>query len=244
MLAARIQPTYLTNVCQVGFKKCIVTNDMDFCAHLLHDCIGTGTFTQPPKVELQEKAIEPPLSFTDRENEINQLRCKKKKFYAMFFQIIKSKILHLWINHAKDRFICRHLCSQSLVMESTRNKAFSSCEKICFELTRSYYFAGEVCPFEKYCSTGCPCRFYQCEKVENEQTLVPVWDLTESRPNRVLQDLKNEFGLITNRLDVHEGSFRRFPIVFSNLHAKNETRAKNLIGARKNNRLFPHECFQ
>ena len=80
-----------------------------------------------------------------------------------------------------DRFICRHLCSESLVLESTRNKAAGPCEKICGELTRSYDFAGEVCPFEKYCLKGCPCRFYQCQKIKNEQTLVPLWNLTESQ---------------------------------------------------------------
>ena len=86
MLAARIQPTYLTNVCQVGFKRCTVTNDMDYCAHLLRDCIGTGNFTQPAAIEVQERAVEPTLTFTDKENEINQRRCKKQKFYAMFFK--------------------------------------------------------------------------------------------------------------------------------------------------------------
>ena len=87
MLAARIQPTYLTDVCQAGFKNCTVTNDMDYCAHLLHDCIGTGNFTQPVAFEIEEKPVEPLLTFTVKENEVNQLRCKKQKFYAMFFKI-------------------------------------------------------------------------------------------------------------------------------------------------------------
>ncbi|CAG5081852.1 Oidioi.mRNA.OKI2018_I69.PAR.g9976.t1.cds [Oikopleura dioica] len=87
MLAARIQPTYLTNVCQAGFKNCTVTNDLDYCAHLLHECIGTGNFIQPAAIEIEERAIEPPLTFTDKENEVNQVRCKKQKFYAMFFKI-------------------------------------------------------------------------------------------------------------------------------------------------------------
>ena len=93
MLAARIQPTYLTDVCQIGFKNCTVTNDMDYCAHLLHDCIGTGNFTQPMAFEIKEKPVELPLTFTDRENEVNQRRCKKQKFYAMFFKITFHFIL-------------------------------------------------------------------------------------------------------------------------------------------------------
>ncbi|CAG5108048.1 Oidioi.mRNA.OKI2018_I69.chr1.g3612.t1.cds [Oikopleura dioica] len=83
MLAAQIQPTYLTNVCQVGFKKCTLTHDMNYCAHLLHDCIGTKTFTQPAEVTIPEKPKETPLEFTEKENEINAFRCKKRKFYAM-----------------------------------------------------------------------------------------------------------------------------------------------------------------
>ena len=75
----------------------------------------------------------------------------------------------------------QHCCSQSLVLESTTNKAFPPCDQICFELTRSHDFAGEVCPFEKYCQRGCPCLFYQCEKIDNEQTLVPVWDLKRGK---------------------------------------------------------------
>ena len=84
MLAARIQPTYLTNVCQAGFKKCTVSSDLNYCAHLLHDCIGTGNFTQPLVIELKEKKAEQTLIFTPRENEINQRRCKKFNFYAKF----------------------------------------------------------------------------------------------------------------------------------------------------------------
>ena len=85
------------------------------------------------------------------------------------------------IKHTKDRNICRHLCSKTLVLESTRNKAFSRCDQICFQLTRTHDFAGDVCPFEKYCATGCPCPFYKCEKVVNEQTLIPVWDLKNGK---------------------------------------------------------------
>ena len=85
MLASRIQPTYLTDVCQVGFKKCILTNDMDYCAHLLHDCTGTRNFTQPVAIQIEERPVEPPLTFTDTENEVNQRRCMKQQFYAMFF---------------------------------------------------------------------------------------------------------------------------------------------------------------
>ncbi|CAG5104652.1 Oidioi.mRNA.OKI2018_I69.chr1.g1423.t1.cds [Oikopleura dioica] len=84
-LESQIQPTYLTNICQLGFKKCIKTNEMDYCAHLLHGCIGTGNFTQPDAASLPNRVTQPALTFTDRENEINQVRCKKKKFYAMVF---------------------------------------------------------------------------------------------------------------------------------------------------------------
>ena len=97
MLAARIQPSYLTEVCQVGFKKCIVANDMDYCAHLLHECTGTKNFTQPATVELKELERELPLKFSDEENEINRRRCKKQKFYATVSKIKRDK------NYSKKR---------------------------------------------------------------------------------------------------------------------------------------------
>ena len=87
MLAARIQPTYLTDVCQKGFKTCIKNTGMDYCAHLLHDCIGTGNFTQPAELVIPEMHKETQLDFTDKENEINLYRCKKQRFYAM---VLKS----------------------------------------------------------------------------------------------------------------------------------------------------------
>ena len=107
--------------------------------------------------------------------------CHGFLMFCLFSSILKKP--------REDRFICRHLCSQSLVLESTKNKAFNNCEEICFELTRSHNFAGEICPFEKYCKGGCPCPFYQCEKIENEKTLVPVWDL---KKNEIIEGrLKN-----------------------------------------------------
>ena len=84
----------------------------------------------------------------------------------------------------KDQYVCRHLCSESIVLESTRKKAFSRCDEICFKLTRTHDLGGEICPFEKYCKGGCPCPFYQCEKVVDEQTLVPVWDLKNGKINK------------------------------------------------------------
>ena len=80
----------------------------------------------------------------------------------------------------KDQFICRRLCSKSVILEARGNKPVSPCERMCFELTRTNDFAGEVCPFEKYCPRGCPCDFYNCAKIVNEQTLVPLWDLKNS----------------------------------------------------------------
>ena len=85
MLASRIQPSYLTNVCQAGFKKCAYSSDMDLCAHLLHDCIGTGNFTQPELVSLPKREMQHTVFFTVKENKINQRRCKKQKFFAKVF---------------------------------------------------------------------------------------------------------------------------------------------------------------
>ena len=135
----------------------------------------------------------------------------------------------------KDRYICRQLCSQSLFLESTETRGFNPCEKMCFELTRSYDFAGEVCPFEKYCKRGCPCRFYQCEKIENAQTLVPVWKLTDGQ---TIDDKPN--GLIRKRMERRvEAEFEKFPIIFSTLLAQNS----KSMSSSETEKLFQHECF-
>ena len=58
----------------------------------------------------------------------------------------------------------------------------NNCEEICFELTRSSE-SGKICPYQKYCPNGCPCKHYVCEKIRiNDQQEVAVWDL-ESKTN-------------------------------------------------------------
>ena len=79
--------------------------------------------------------------------------------------------------------ICRHLCSSSLVLKPKRS-IINSCEEICFELTKSSQLSGEICPYQKYCSNGCPCKYYVCDKTSvKDQEVIPVWDL-QSRTNR------------------------------------------------------------
>lgn len=161
MIQSRIQPSYLTNVCQINYKKCIKIEKMDLCGHLMHECHGTRNFTLPSPARPVRPSQISSLSFTDEENRINLRRCKKKKFY--------------------DANICRHLCSRSLVLQSTKKKAFTKCERICFQLTRSFDFAGAVCPGEKYCSKGCPCMHYDCEKSSvDDQKHIPVWNLANT----------------------------------------------------------------
>ena len=53
---------------------------------------------------------------------------------------------------------------------------------MCFHLTKSSDAAGEVCPFQKYCRKGCPCPYYECEKVESRQKLTPVFDFANHCP--------------------------------------------------------------
>ena len=159
MLGARVQPSYLTHVCQRGYKNCLRNGgiEMEYCAHLLHQCIDSKEFVVPEEVAAREIFINKPDEFTARENEINLRRCKKQQFY--------------------DSQVCRHLCSTSLVRETWKKPAFSPCENICFELTRTQNSAGQICPFEKYCPNGCPCEHYECEKIPIEQQMVPVWEL-------------------------------------------------------------------
>ena len=135
---------------------------MDLCGHLMKQCHKTKEFTLPEPIAKIERENSKPLEFSQEENQINLKRCKKKKFY--------------------DQKICRHLCSSSLVLETTRTNPVLPCESICFQLTRSFDSAGEVCPRQKYCRNGCPCPFYDCEKIDDfHQKLIPVFDLLESR---------------------------------------------------------------
>ena len=159
MLGARVQPSYLTHVCQRGYKSCLRNGgiEMDYCAHLLNQCTESKEFVVPEEIAARELPKETQDVFTKRENEINLRRCKKQQFY--------------------DSQVCRHLCSTSLVRETWKKPAFSPCENICFELTRTQNSAGQICPFEKYCPNGCPCEHYECEKIPIEQQMVPVWEL-------------------------------------------------------------------
>ena len=146
---------------------------MDYCGHLMKQCHETTNFTllssRTKIVEKNKKIIE----FTEEENGINHRRCKKKKFY--------------------DAKICRHLCSTTLVLESRKRKPVSPCESICYELTRSFNSAGEICPMQKYCKNGCPCSFYKCEKsTAMDQKYIPAFDLQQSTRLK-LDKIKGKF---------------------------------------------------
>ena len=130
---------------------------MDYCASLMRKCRETGKFNLFYRTAIIERGEKDDAVFSEEENNLNLRRCQKKQFY--------------------DQSVCRHLCSKTLVLESTKTVPFSPCELICFELTRSFDSAGEVCPNQKYCSNGCPCPFYNCEKFEWQQKLIPVFDL-------------------------------------------------------------------
>ena len=156
--------TFLTNTCNRGYKQCIQTDTMETCAVLMEECKETKVFRNPGPIKKNEPKKQKPLSFNKKDNQVNLRRCKKKKFY--------------------DAAICRHLCSSSLVLKSRRTSPTNSCEEICFELTRSSKTSGEICPYQKYCPSGCPCPLYACEKIgQNEQENIPVWDL-ESKKSR------------------------------------------------------------
>ena len=134
MLNSRMQFTFLTSVCNVEYKKCIKLDNLDICTALFHDCRGTGKFIHPERKYQPKRPKKKEVVFSKDENDVNLRRCKKKKFY--------------------DAKKCRHLCSETLVLKSRKSVAISPCEMICFQLTRSFDSAGEVCPFEKYCPTG------------------------------------------------------------------------------------------
>jgi hypothetical protein len=113
-------------------------------------------------------------------------------------------------NQIEDARLCRHLCSTTLVLKTKTNTVFSNCEVICFELTRT--LAGEICPYEKYCPNGCPCKQYQCEKLINEQEYIPVWNLKEKTKTSV--PIGQEAELIYRRNDGRQQVITKSPASF------------------------------
>ena len=126
----------------------------------MKQCHTTREFILPKAVSKVKQVKASSLEFSQEENEVNLRRCQKKRFY--------------------DQKVCRHLCSNTLVLKSTRTHPITPCESICFGLTRTSDAAGEVCPFQKYCPKGCPCPYYQCGKLDSPQKLVPVFELKKS----------------------------------------------------------------
>ena len=160
--------TFLTSTCNRNYKRCIQLESMDYCGDLMKRCFQTKTFILPEPVSLLERNPPELLEFDEEENEVNFRRCRKKKFY--------------------DQKICRHLCSRTIYLESSRSSSFSPCDLMCFQLTRSFESAGEVCPFQKYCAKGCPCPSYNCEKVAgSRQKFIPLLDLKKSKTNLVVR---------------------------------------------------------
>ena len=134
---------------------------MGLCGHLMKQCYETQEFTLPEPISLiKPEEIEDDYKY---DNQVNLRRCKKKKFL--------------------DQKVCRHLCSNTLILTSARTNPITPCESICFELTQSFDSAGDVCPTEKYCKNGCPCPFYNCEKTDKDQKFIPVFDLKNEKGN-------------------------------------------------------------
>ena len=189
---------------------------MDICGHLMRECYQTREFKQPePFTEyMPEKPV--PITFDSKENKVNLRRCKKKKFY--------------------DASICRHLCSMSLVLKSKRTSSINKCDEICFELTRSSEASGKICPYQKYCPNGCPCKHYVCDKItENDQERIPVWDLgskTTKEPEDVGMNIYERMKSIKRE---PETSF--FNVKLHSFNQKNSSKEVFV----KSGVLFPHE---
>ena len=175
---------------------------MDYCGHLMKQCFETKKFIVPEPVSKIEHAKGTAIVFSDEDNKLNLRRCQKKQFY--------------------DQNICRHLCSTTLVLESTRTKPISPCESMCFELTKSSDSAGQVCPTQKYCRNGCPCPFYECEKFELRQKMIPVFDLKTNSSDFISDPMNTKavtgrnVDLITARWHKRRKTERKFrKLIFS-----------------------------
>ena len=223
---SNISTLFLTSTCHRNYKKCVRTNSMDFCGHLMKQCYETEEFILPEpvsKIQAKEKSA---AVFTREESDVNRIRCQKKQFY--------------------DQKMCRHLCSATLVLRSTKIEPISSCEAMCFELTRTSDSAGAVCPFQKYCLNGCPCPFYDCEKLDSHQKMIPVFHLQNSTgplwinntEDISLVSITNEAALITDRWTTRKNA-KQFPIFLSDLNEKSIP-----IDTTSSHSSFPYERFR
>ena len=186
---------------------------------MMEECKQKQVFKQPEPVERIEPEKHKPLIFDEKENRVNLRRCKKKKFY--------------------DAMICRHLCSSSLVLKSKKNSPIDNCEQICFELTKSSESSGEICPYQKYCAGGCPCKYYDCEKItDKHQEFIPVWDL-QSKTSRQPPDL--EMNIFQRRESLkRQPKTSGFNVM---LHDFSSTNSSDVVFVDKNE-LFPHEWLE
>ena len=191
---------------------------MDFCGHLMRECHQKKEFMQPKAALKLQPDKNKELTFDEKENRVNLRRCQKKQFY--------------------DGTMCRHLCSSSLVLKSKRITSKSSCEEICFELTKSSESSGEICPYQKYCPNGCPCKHYDCEKLsKRDQENLPVWDLM-SETSRKAEDTKTNVKIFERREDL-----KRLPETFGFNVLLYDYNSKNISDEVfiKSDALFPHE---
>ena len=191
---------------------------MDICGHLMQKCFQTREFNQPQPVSIREPEEEESLIFDEKDNAVNLRRCKKKNFY--------------------DASICRHLCSSSLVLNSKKNSPINSCEGICFELTKSSESSGEICPFEKYCANGCPCKHFFCEKISDKyQEKIPVWDF-ESKKSRNMTEEDLKISIYQRREDLErKPETSGFDVLLFDFNSPNSSSEVFLQG----DVLFPHE---
>lgn len=204
----------------LGYKQCLKSDTMDLCGELVRQCYETREFKQPELVSKYEPQKTEPLIFNEKDNKVNLRRCKKKKFY--------------------DAMLCRHLCSTSLVLKSTTTTSIDNCEEICFELTKSSEFSGAICPYQKYCASGCPCKYYSCDKIsEKDQEVIPVWDL-ESQTSRQPDDNNTMINIFDRRKSLWRQSHTFSFDVLLYDYSKNTTGPVFV----DRNALYPHEWIE
>ncbi|CBY14124.1 unnamed protein product [Oikopleura dioica] len=174
--------TYKTSICNFEYKECVKNYEIfESCNNALSDCLETRQFTHPNVTILLAKetnetniVIVENVFYDVIQQEINLKNCQKLRFY--------------------DRAICRNLCS--LTDDCSR----TACEKLCETLLSQFGFLEDICPFEKLCPVGCPCKFFPC-------TLTKVPQIQAARNHEfnsgrvVLYNWETKQQTQTNRID-------------------------------------------
>jgi hypothetical protein len=193
----RTEYTFKTLNCGRNFKQCLLEFPYNECYSAFSICMQDNTeFVFPAKMEVIEKTEQISSDvFTENEQNVNLKRCKRLNFYG-------KKINSAKLDNFKDLRICQDFCSK------THENDRIICVDLCRQLMSDEGESKDICPFEKRCLFGCPCKFYICEHVDPKKFPL-VWYHNKTDPMFELIEGEQEIFYPVSPFDP-SGNFKRF----------------------------------